>query len=216
MTSDRRTFLKHTALGAAATAVPGVVHAELAAAAPSKLVPTTPVEPAQPVLDGTLLQALGEAVLPESLGAHGQRLAVAAFAAWLAAYRPVAEEMHGYGQAEITYTPSDPAPGWQSQLQGLELLAQRSQSSGFAALDVAARRSVLKAPLARIGDARVPLNPAAAQHVAIALLAHWTASSAAQDLAYQARIGANTCRGLGDTARPPLPLDDQPTQAPSA
>ena len=159
MTSDRRTFLKHTALGAAATAVPGVVHAELTTVA-SKPVPATPVDPAPHALDGALLQALGEAVLPESLGAHGQRLAVAAFASWLAAYRPVAEEMHGYGQAEITYTPNDPAPGWQSQLQGLELLAQRSQASGFAALDVAARRSVLKAPLARIGDARVPLNPA--------------------------------------------------------
>ena len=81
---------------------------------------------------------------------------------------------------------------------------------------MAARRTVLKAPLARIGDARVPLNPAAAQHIAIALLAHWTASSAALDLAYEARIGTNTCRGLADTAQPPRPLEDTPANSASS
>ena len=60
-------------------------------------------------LDAALTHAVGEAVLPESLGTTARAAASAAFLAWIADYRPVSEEMHGYGDAEITYTAADPA-----------------------------------------------------------------------------------------------------------
>lgn len=208
MSTDRRSFLKQAALGAAASAVPAVATAATAPLAATSQHPSQEQLPAGTAraLDAALLQAMGEVVLPSALGAEGQRRALDAFATWIAGYRPVAEEMHGYGQAEITFTPSDPLPGWQAQLEGLELLAQRSRSAGFATLDADARREIVKAALARVGDGRIPLNPAAAAHIAVALLAHWSAQSASIDLAYGARIGTNTCRGLEGTSRKPQPL----------
>jgi hypothetical protein len=157
-------------------------------------------------LDPALLGALGDAILPEMLGAPGRQRAVAAFATWLARYSPVAEEMHGYGDAEITYTPSDPAPGWNAQLQGLDLLARRKHRRGFTRLGVPLRRAIVRTQIPRASGARLPSNPLAAAHVAVALLAHWAASSEATDLAYEARIMKENCRLLSETSRAPLPL----------
>lgn len=157
-------------------------------------------------LDPALVAALGDAVLPASLGAAGRRRAVAAFAAWLAAYVPVAEQMHGYGDAELTYTRPDPGPGWRAQLEGLDRLARRLRRRGFVQLDVAGRRAVLDAALRDVRGGPLPSSPLQADHVAVALLSHWAATSEAQDLAYGARIGAGQCRVLADTARRPLPL----------
>jgi len=44
------------------------------------------------------------------------------------------------------------------------------------------------------------------RELAVALMAHWAASSEASDLAYGARIVKGNCRPLADTARRPLPL----------
>jgi hypothetical protein len=201
MTHDRRTFLRSTVLGAAAVALPATVDATHA---PSMSRPTDPST--AHALDPVMLGALGDAVLPESLGAAGRARAVTAFAAWLAAYVPVAEEMHGYGYAELTYTRADPAPGWRAQLQALDLLARRIRKRGFAQLGLAGRRVVLDAALRGGANGTLPASPLQADHVAVALLAHWAASSEAQDLAYGARIGAGQCRSLADTSRRPLPL----------
>ena len=203
MTHDRRDFLRRSLLGAAGAALP--LHSA-EADGPDVETPAAGGQPAGPALDPVLLAALGEAVLPESLGAEGRGRAVAAFAAWLAAYVPVAEAMHGYGDAELTYTPADPAPGWRAQLHALDLLARRTARRGFAQLDVAGRRTVLAVPLREVREATLPTSPLQARHVAVALLAHWAATSDAQDLAYGARIRAGQCRTLADTARRPLPL----------
>lgn len=197
MSTNRRTFLAQAAATiAAGGAVAGKPRPASAQAPPRALgVP--------------MLAAIGDAVLPESLGAAGRARAVRAFSAWIAAYHPVTEEMHGYGNAEITYTPADPAPGWNAQLEGLDLLSRRKHRRGFAALDVPARRVLLKAQLAQLsrqrGD-RLPSNPLVAPHVAIALLAHWADSSEATDLAYGVRIGKGECRVLADSPHKPLPL----------
>lgn len=208
MTADRRTFLKQAAATAAATAAAAIGAAagagapETADAQPAQ--PSTPAQSAR-TLGAALLAALGEAVLPESLGTAGRASAVRAFEAWIAGYRPVTEEMHGYGDAEITYTPPDPAPGWRAQLEGLDLLARRKHGRGFVGLDLVARRALLAAELPR-SVARLPGNPLGASHVAIALLSHWAASSGATDLVYGARIGRATCRVLAESPRKPLPL----------
>ena len=62
------------------------------------------------MLDKELLASLGETVLPAMLGVDGQRAAIAAFATWCNEYEPVAEEMHGYGYADVRYLPADPVP----------------------------------------------------------------------------------------------------------
>lgn len=205
MTTDRREFLKQAALSAAAVATT----TGAAGSPPQGAGPPQPAA-AQPTngrrLDAAMLAAVGEAVLPESLGADGRARAVAAFTRWLTQYVPVAEEMHGYGDAEITYTPSDPAPGWSAQLAGLDLLARRKHRRGFSRLGVPLRREVLGAQIGRGGGARLPSTPLAATHVAVALMAHWAASSEATDLAYQARIAKGNCRVLAETTRRPLPL----------
>ena len=217
VTTDRRDFIKRAAIAAATASSIGasVALAQSGAAAP----PASPARQAGAppgtqspapqslrALDPVLLHALGDAILPEMLGDAGRRRATSAFAAWLARYAPVAEEMHGYGDAEITYTPSDPAPGWNAQLAGLDLLARRRHRRGFARLGVPLRREVVGTSLARVSGARLPANPLAASHVAVALLAHWAASSEATDLAYHARIMKGNCRLLSETSRPPLPL----------
>jgi hypothetical protein len=159
--------------------------------------------------DRAALAALGEVVLPGELGPEGRARAVDEFVAWVAGYDPVAEEMHGYGYAEVRYLPPDPAPGWRAQLDGLDLLARRSRGRPFAELPPAPRRAMVEAALARLPNDELPA-PIAAGHVALALLAHWASSPAAWDLAYGARITPATCRPLGDAPRRPLPLASTP------
>jgi hypothetical protein len=190
MTTDRRSFLKTAAASLVATSL-AARHAEATQQA------------AQGVLDDRLLGALGDATLPESLGTDGRAAAVDAFRRWVADYHPVAERAHGYGRAEITYTPPDPAAGWNAQLTALDLVARKQHGSGFAELPIEARRTILRTPL---DGARLPANPLAATHIAVALLAHWAASRQAVDLAYNAHIGVMTCRPIRNNPRRPPPL----------
>jgi hypothetical protein len=198
VTSDRRSFLKQAALTAAGSS--------LALGAASAAPPAEPGAQATRALDALLLAALGHALLPESLGSTGRDHAVSAFVSWIAAYRPVTEEMHGYGDAEITYTPADPAPGWNAQLHALDLLAHRKHRRAFAQLDIATRRSLVGAQLTRVRISQLPSNPLTAPHVAVALLAHWAGSGEATDLAYGVRIAKGNCRMLAESPRKPLPL----------
>jgi hypothetical protein len=193
MSSDRRSFLKSAAALAAVAATP------MEALSVAE-------QPARRALNAPLLAALGDTVLPESLGTTGRANAVRAFRDWAAAYTPVAEEMHGYGDAEITYTPADPAPNWNAQLEALDLLARQTKRRGFASLTVADRRDILRRQLAPVRGAALPSNPLNAAHVAVALLSHWATSSAAHDAAYDARIVRGECRGLGAVTRKPLPI----------
>ena len=210
MPINRRDFFQQAAATLAATTAAGAVVATAACA------PDGSTRAHTGALDAALLAALGETVLPESLGAESRTRAVRAFADWLAGFTPVAEQMHGYGDAEITYTPSDPAPGWQAQLAGLERLATQTTGKGFAALSVDKRREVLSVPLRAVRSAHIPASPLDAPHVAIALLSHWASGSDAQDLAFGAHIGAGNCRSLNDVTRKPLPIAAAPAAAPSA
>jgi hypothetical protein len=193
MIPDRRSFLKSAAALTAGAVIPvSPVHAAQ--------------QPSLRALNAALLAALGDTVLPESIGAAARTSAVRAFNSWISAYTPVAEEMHGYGDAEITYTPADPAPGWNAQLEALDLLARRTKRRGFATLSLAARRDIVHRQLASVRGASLPSNPLVATHVAVALLSHWATSHAAHDLAYGSRIIRGECRGLGAVTRKPLPI----------
>lgn len=206
---SRRGFLK-VAGAAAASAVAGSAVAATAACSP-------PVEQdarqsafgasiqRQVGFNRPLLDRLGDAILPESLGAPGRLAAVNAFVEWVDGYDPVAEEMHGYGYAEVRYLPADPAPGWRSQLDALDTLARKSKQKPFVELEVEARRAVVRAALAGTRESAMP-DPLGASHIAIALLAHWAASPAAKDLALGVQVAPLTCRPLAGATTRPLPI----------
>lgn len=155
--------------------------------------------------DRTLLDAVAVAVLPESLGADGIRGATDRFVAWVDGYTPVAEEMHGYGYADIRYLPADPAPAWRAQLTALDLLARKMTSQGFVQVPIAEQRRVLQAALRSERGERLPA-PLAARHIAVALLSHWAASPDAWNLALGVTVSPATCRVLDDARRKPLPM----------
>lgn len=155
--------------------------------------------------DRVLLDALASAVLPSALGAAGIRAATDAFVAWADSYEPVAEEMHGYGYADIRYLPADPSPAWRAQLTALNVLAHKHGTIGFATLPVPQRQELLRAVLRDQRGDRLPA-PLDASHVAVALLAHWSSGPDAWDAALGARVSPGVCRTLGEATRKPLPV----------
>lgn len=155
--------------------------------------------------DRGVLDAVAEVVLPSELGAKGRDVAIGNFVAWADGYEPVAEEMHGYGYADIRYLPPDPSPTWRAQLAALDLLARKAKQKAFSALEMPARRELLDIALKGHGGARLPA-PLDASHIAIALLAHWAASPDAWDLAWGAKITPGSCRVLSDANAKPLPI----------
>jgi len=206
--TSRRHFLRvagAVAAGAAASATAATVACAPATEGDRPAAAGRGARRAATALDRRTLEALGEVVLPGALGAAGRKAAVDAFVAWVDDYEPVAEEMHGYGYADIRYLPPDPAPNWRAQLEGLDLLARRTRRVAFADCDAAARQALVATALAGVRAPRLP-DPLGAPHVAVALLAHWTASPAARDLAFGVQLGAGTCRSLDGVTARPLPL----------
>ena len=191
---DRRTFLKQGLALTAAAATTG--------AAPGQHPGASQTAP-----DPLLLRALAEVVLPSELGTEGRESAVSAFERWLDGYEPAFEMNHGYGTHEIVYGPAHPGPGWQAQLEALDLEARRRTDTGFPDLPREGRRALVERQLS--GEAGGLPSPARARHVAVGLLAHWATSSGAQDLAYRARIGRHACRGLEDLGTAPAPLSGE-------
>lgn len=152
-------------------------------------------ETTQTPLDDALLRALAEVVLPSEADVPA---AVATFQAWLAGYDPVAEASHGYGTGELEYLPPDPAPGWNAQLDALDLEATKRHGRGFASLDADTRRTLVERALASERGTRLP-SSLQARHVALGLLAWWCDSPGAHDLAWRARIAPNGCRPLAQS-----------------
>ena len=148
--------------------------------------------------DQRTLRAVGEVVLPSSLGSGGTAAAVARFQQWIAGYREGAELLHGYGTSKLEKAGRTPATRWATQLAQLD--AKR-----FAELPLERRREIIRAELAALKVDRIG-TVGSAPHVAVALLAHFYASPEATDLCYQSKIGKQTCRPLATSSRQPLPL----------
>ena len=193
MTQDRRAFLKQSAAALSAASL----GAEGASAAAS------PIEPPR-ALDATLLRAVGDAVLPDSIGRDGREDAVGAFELWLSGFEPVAELRHPYGGWEIPYGPPDPEPGWSAQLEALDLLAEARWGSPFAGLSVDRQREILGEQMGP-PTAGFPA-PGRARHIAIALMAHYFTSADAVDRCYGVRITKLECRSIDDVGERPEPL----------
>ena len=189
MAESRRTFLKQSAATVAVVSLPSC--APNAADSPD-------------VLAATTLRAVGEAMLPEELGADGRERAVAAFELWSEGLEPVAEMAHPYLVPVTVYTGPDPRPGWAAQLSGLDIESGKRFGASFGEVAVPERRLILEPHVRRAGpDFGRPEN---AMHIAVALAAHFFASPMATDNCYGRAIAMQQCRGLAGAGDEPALL----------
>jgi hypothetical protein len=158
-------------------------------------------------LDGAMLRAIAQVVLPGEIGNDGINRMSRAFAQWIAAFRPGVELVHPYGSAQLRQTGESPVPRWRVQLAALDRTARERHRRSFTALTRDQRRELVVAALAQERTDRMP-NPLTASHVALALVAWYYQTPEANDLCYNARIGRNQCRPLVNAPRQPLPLAD--------
>ena len=200
---DRRTFLKRAAGAVAATGSLPLVGCEPEAPA------ETSTGAGRTSLDRGVLDPMAAEVLPVgALGPEGLARVVDGFVAWLDAYEPVAELDHAYLTDELRFAPAHPAPRWTADLQALDLEAVRRHELAFAELSKPLRRALLDNALAGADDGFPP--PARAGHVALGLMAWFYASSGANDLCYQARIGRHECRGIDSLPEEPEGVEAGP------
>ncbi len=195
MAESRRTFLKQSAATVAAVSLTGCARD----AAGGRATETDGAE---------TLRAVADVVLPDELGEDGRGRAVRAFERWSEALEPVAELSHPYLVPEIRYSGPDPRPGWAAQLEGLEKECESRHGVSLSDLDVSARRELLARPLADAGPGLgAPQN---ADHVALALMAHFFGSAIATDLCYGRAIRRELCRSIEGAEDEPAPLGAAP------
>jgi hypothetical protein len=160
----------------------------------------------QQQLDEALLVALATAILPSELGLAGAGRVAGSLMQWSAGYRPGVDLNHGYGTARLRTTGPNPTTQWALQLRALDEDARRAHNSGFAAIGDDRRRALVRAHLDEERANTIPGDIAAAQHVALALLASFYGSPEAADLCYESRIGRQLCRPLSESPQRPVPL----------
>ena len=196
MTPDRRTFLKRSAAVVSAVMI----------ADRERLSGTKPPGPGRPApLDPELLRAVGEAVLPESLGEAGRERVIVAFELWWDRFEPDAELIHTYGGWVIPYGPPDREPEWSAQLRQLDQTSAERWGAPFGDVPVERRRAVLAELITDEGPA-FP-EPARAEHVAVALMAHYFGSPEAVNRCYGVAIDPLTCRTTATAGEIPPPID---------
>ncbi|WP_420632896.1 twin-arginine translocation signal domain-containing protein [Candidatus Palauibacter sp.] len=200
MAESRRSFLKQSA-------------ATVAAVSLTRCAPGTGREAAE--IDGDIvalpsetLRSVAEAVLPDELGSEGRERAVRAFERWSEGLEPVAELGHPYLVPEIRYSGPDPRPGWAAQLQALEKECTSRHGVSLSDIDVPGRRKLLARSLGQAGPGLgAPEN---ANHVALALMAHFFDSPTATDLCYGRAIRKELCRTLEGAEDEPPTLGGAP------
>jgi hypothetical protein len=189
----RRELLKSLA---AASALPALARIDVHAQ-------TTDFTPAQVAT----LRAIAEVVLPSTLAADKRDDAVRKFVTWVRGYRAGADRGHGYGDSQLS-APTGPSPAakYPAQFEALDAAAKAAGGSTFAALALAGRRTIIEASLN--GPARVAnfsARPNGANLVADFMGLYFN-SADARDLAYNAAIGRDTCRGLDGSEKAPSAL----------
>ncbi|MDE2979779.1 MAG: hypothetical protein OXU74_01165 [Gemmatimonadota bacterium] len=212
MPETRRSFLKQSVATVAAVSATGCAPDGESSRRTGDLSADDPGAGPAP-LPAPTLRAVAEAVLPEELGAEGRERAVTAFERWSDGLEPVAELSHPYLVPETRYSGPDPRPGWAAQLQGLEKECRARHGTNLADLDVAGRRQLLARG---VGQAGPGLGSAAnANHIAVALMAHFFASPVATDMCYRRTIAKQQCRGLEGAPAEPEVLAARTNGAPS-
>lgn len=211
MPETRRSFLKQSVATVAAVSATGCAPdgngsrgaGDLGADDPAPARASGPGAAPVP-LPAPTLRAVAEAVLPGELGEEGRERAVTAFERWSHGLEPVAELSHPYLVPETRYSGPDPRPGWAAQLQGLEKECRAHHAIDLADLDLADRRELLARGVGQAGPGLGA--PANANHIAVALMAHFFASPVATDMCYRRTIAKQQCRGLDGAPAEPAVL----------
>ena len=152
-----------------------------------------------------LVAAIGDVVLPSTLGAEGRAKAVGAFVRWLDEYKAGVPMSYGYGsQLPSAVVPPSPLLRYPSQFKRLQELSG-SHGAKFLALSPADRKSVVEAALVEAKVDKLPDRPDG-EHIASDLLSHFYASSDGNDFLYNASIRVSYCRGLGSSSDRPVSL----------
>ena len=158
-------------------------------------------------LDPAMLEALGRIVLPRTaLGDTGITRLVGDFLSWLGGFEAVSERDHPYDAGEILYGPPHPEPLWRSQLEALNLESDKRYGKTYTELGQPLQREILERQLPDHVPEDMPYA-GAATHVAIGLVAWFYATPEANDLALEARVGRETCRGLASGESRPEPME---------
>jgi hypothetical protein len=155
----------------------------------------------------TALRAIAEVVLPGALGRDGREQAVTKFVSWVRNYKAGAERGGGYGNAQLGQpTGPSPAARYPEQFAALDQAAQAQGAATLAALSADKRRLVIENALntpTRV--AQMPARPNGANVIADFMGLFYNGPEG-YDLAYNAAIGRDTCRGLDGSDREPEPL----------
>jgi hypothetical protein len=151
-----------------------------------------------------VLGEVAATVLPASLGAEKISLVADRFVAWTKGYEEGVALVHGYGHPRVEKSGPSPVPDYVAQLAGLDAAA-RARGGRFGMLPLEIRRTLLDEALTTAKVTALPGRPSG-RHVVSDLMAFYFRSSEANDLAYGARIGRQTCRTIELTTRRPTPI----------
>ena len=154
------------------------------------------------------LRGIAEAALPSVLDAEARDGAARKFVAWHVNYREGADMGHGYGNATLRRK-SGPAvaPRYAAQFTALDQAARGQGATSFVSASPAIRRSVIESTLNTPQPVnRLPARPTGANLVADFMGMYFNSASAF-DLAYQAAIGRDDCRGLENSDQAPTPIN---------
>jgi hypothetical protein len=153
------------------------------------------------------LRGIADVTLPSSLDADARDTAVRKFVSWHVNYRQGADMGHGYGNSTLR-PKSGPAvlPRYSAQFASLDQVARTQGAASFAAAPAAIRRSIVESALNTPQPVnRLPARPTGANLVADFAGMYFN-SAGAFDLAYQAEIGRDDCRGLENSDQPPVAI----------
>lgn len=150
-----------------------------------------------------LVAAIGEVVLPSTLGSDGRAKAVEAFAKWLDGYKAGVPMSYGYGgQLKYEVVPPSPLLRYPSQLMRLQQLS-KVKGSIFTALSPGDRKAVVETALLEAKVTQLPERPDG-RHIASDLMSHFYSSSDGTDFLFNASIRVSECRGLDTSADRPV------------
>jgi hypothetical protein len=148
-----------------------------------------------------MLRAIAPVLLPSELGAAGHDKVVNDFIQWLAPYRSGAERSWGYGSPSPSQTPEIRTSVYDTQLQALANWAE-IRGGSFDSISLDLRSTIVSEALDAAKIRSMPGLPNGA-HIVPDFMSFYFRSDAANDLAYRARIGRTSCRGLGGAERNP-------------
>ena len=151
------------------------------------------------------LNELAATVLPSTLGRAKTDAVAAQFVKWVREYRAGAAMTPGYGTPTLRVKGPSPAPLYQEQLGKLA-------SGALASKDLNARKKMLAEYLKAESAGDLTTVPDGRQ-IVVDLMSFYFYSPEANDVAYDAAVGKNTCRTLTNSGRAPLPLKGGRTNA---